>query len=402
MKRWMVCLFFLSGGVALSQSQLPAYDADRAFAFGRELAFSGQTGPARDTLRRILTDYPEYTDVETLLAKTYSWAGDFDTARRHLNRVTSRVRENEESWLAAIQNERYAGNTSLALGLANKALKYLGASQKISSIRAEILSQGNSGDTGNPGETERELPLLRNQITLENSFEAFDQTFEPMVYVSLEYTRLTKLGKIIPRVNYSNRFNIQGIQYELDLYPRLSRSLYAYLNYGYSSAPTYPLHRSGAELYAALPGAMEASAGIRHLVFSESSAILLTGSVGLYRGNYYFSARPLVSLFRDRDPGFSGSLLARKYLNGAVSYLGMRATYGFNPELHQLRSGADLQAEFLFYLESQHIQFEYQFTGAAKRNYYRAHLGVGRQEFLSDPGTFFWAFRLGIRYSSAF
>ncbi len=399
MKLWtkilIVCVFAIGVGLR-GQADRPGYDPDVVLHYAQTLAYSGQTGPARDTLAVVLTDYPGYADVETLLAKTYSWEGNYDQARRHLNRVTSRDRQHTESWLAAIRNEQYAGNRSLALGLANKALMYLGPDSAITGIRSEIL------DSANSRPSLEETDNWQNSISLENQLQVFDNTFDPMVYANLEYERQTPWGKIIPRINYSNRFNIHGVQYELDLYPRLSKTFYGYLNYGYSAAATYPVHRAGVELFANLPSAMEASLGARHLDFRETSVRLITGSFGLYRGNYYLNFRPFVSVFRDRDPGFSGSILARRYLDHSMHYLGLRAVYGFNPELQQLRSGGQLLAESLFFVESQQVQLEYQFTGDSRRNRYRAQIGVTRQELVLEPGLFFLAFQAGLRYQAGF
>ena len=396
-KNLLIAVWVTVLGIGLhAQGERPAYDPDVVLRYAQALAFSGQTGPARDTLVAVLSDYPEYADVETLLAKTYSWEGDYDQARRHLNRVTSRERQHAESWRAAIRNEQYAGNRSLALGLANKALTYLGPDSAIAGIRREIL------DSATTLPTREEAENWQNSLSLENQVQVFDNSFAPMVYAQLQYERKTKLGKIIPRLNYSNRFNIHGVQYELDLYPKISNTFYAYLNYGYSAAPTYPAHRAGVELFANLPSAMEVSLGVRHLDFRETTAHLLTGSFGLYRGNYYLNFRPFVSVFRDREPGFSGSLQARRYLDHALHYLGLRAVYGFNPELQQLRSGGQLLAESLFFVESQEVQLEYQFTGSSRRNRYRAQIGLMRQELVLEPGSFFLAFQAGLRYQAGF
>lgn len=392
----VLCTMLCFGFAGHAQPQQVGYDADLAYLHARDLAFVGKHAEARDTLKRILTDYPDYADVETLLAKTYSWQGQYDLARLHLNRVTSRLRKSEDAWVASVRNELYAGNTSLALGLSNKALLYLEHNEEIQRLRNEILAESVRG-----GEDPDAESALLNFIALDNSYEVFDQAFDPMVYSSLEYTRETRFGKVIPRLNYSNRFQTQGLQYELDLYPRINKLFYAYLNYGFSEASIYPNHRAGAELYANLPGALETSLGVRHLDFRESQATLVTGSFGMYRGNYYMSFRPYLSLFKDRSPGASGSALVRRYLKDGQTYLGIRAVYGYSPELRQLRAGAELLAETLLFVETQQLQLEYQFS-AGNNSRYRAQLGVSHQEFLLEPGSFYWVFQGGLRYQLGF
>lgn len=401
MKRYLITGFlgFLLASTSVwAQPKAVHYDADAAFSRARDLAFEGHRLQARDTLMRILSDYPDYTDVQTLLAKTYSWDGDYDQARRHFNRITSRQRGLEEVWVAAIQNERYAGNPSLALGLANKALFYLGSSHQVEGLRQAVLEENRPVE---PTPAEAEAPAA-NLLSLTSDLEVFNTGFDPMYYTSLEYQRTTGLGKVLPRLNYSNRFNTQGLQAELDLYPVLSKTLHAYLNYGFSEAAIYPNHRAGAELYANLSGGHEISLGGRYLDFRQSTAKLLTASYGLYRGNYYLSLRPYLSLFKDRNPGVSGTFLARRYLSDEFHYLGLRGVFGYSPEIRQLRAGAELLAETLLFVESQQLQLEYQFTGVGAKNRYRAQLGVGRQEFVQESGSFYWVFQAGLRYQYGF
>jgi YaiO family outer membrane protein len=395
-------LFFL-GVFAQSwgQHESLSYDPDMAFLHARDLAFEGRHREAQDTLKRILTDYPKYTDVENLLAKTYSWDGEYDQARRHFNRITSRNRDLEEVWVASVKNEVYAGNRSLAIGLANKGLMYLGSSIALSKLRNDLMAENTAENLEKESEGE-EGKTVRNFITLSNAVEAFDQVFEPMVYTSLEYQRNTGIGKIIPRLSYAYRFQTQGLQYELDMYPVVSKTFYGYLNYGFSNASIFPNHRAGAEVYANIPKANEVSLGMRYLDFRQSQATLLTGSFGMYRGNYYLSLRPYVTLFKDRNPGFSGSLLARKYLSNSNHFIGLRGSYGFNPELRQLRAGTELLAESLLFVETQDLQLEYQLASKEGNHRYRAELGVARQEFLLQPDSFYWVFRAGIRYQMGF
>jgi YaiO family outer membrane protein len=400
----------------MSFSQDLAYSGnpDKSFFAARDLAFDGKRATARDTLNRILTKYPDYTDVRNLLAKTLSWDGQHKEARKQFNRITSVERKNKEAWLAAVKNEIYAQEYYIALGIANKALTFIKNDEqllvlkdyahknihtkKVEHVEKESNKQKTISGVLIPIAKKDSLESLvySNQIGISTSFDVFDMTFEPMIYTSIEYKRVTKAGSIIPRINYSNRFQTHGVQYEIDFYPKFSKTFYGYLNYGFSNASIFPKHRVGAELYANLPKGIEVSAGFRFLDFLDTKATIYTGSVGLYSGNYYFSLRPYVVPSDRSDLGFSGELLARRYLKDADNYLGLRAGMGFLPELKQLRNGNELLAETLFYVESQQLQFEYQFTGWMKMNKYKTNLGITRQEFISDSGNYFWAVSAGI------
>ncbi|WP_297795871.1 YaiO family outer membrane beta-barrel protein [uncultured Eudoraea sp.] len=399
-------LFFLQNGKA----QELAYhgNPDESFYTARDLAFEGDYGTARDTLQHILSKYPDYSDVRNLLAKTYSWDGNHNEARKHFNKITSTERTNKEAWIAAIKNEIYADNHNIALGLTNKALIYIedDADLKVlgEEIKNDIFKKQKALDA-NAEEKNKESDAknYKNRIGIISSVDAFDIVYDPMIYSSAEYIRETKIGRIIPRINYANRFNTNGLQYEMDFYPRFSKTFYAYTNYGYSNSQIFPNHRAGAELYANLPKAIEVSGGIRYLDFVTSQAIIYTGSFGLYKGNYYFSLRPYLTPRPDGPIGFSGSLLARKYYADRENYFGINLIMGYSPEIKQLISNSDVVlAETLLFVESQQLLFEYQFTGKSLTNSYRASLGLTRQELVFDPGEFFYALSAGFRYHTKF
>ncbi|NER11263.1 outer membrane protein, YaiO family [Muriicola jejuensis] len=407
MKTGIVILgVFLLGLPLKLKAQEAAFpkDPDRSLKRAMELAGEGKREEARDTLRNILAYYPEYTDVSNLLAKTYSWDGDYTQARNLFNRITSSEKSNKEVWEAAIRNEIYAKNKHTAIGLANKALIYLPEDADLRGLRNSILESWDEKgtDTGTEAEKAEEQEGNRNFVALFSSADLFDVVFDPMYYTGVEFNFGTDLGKIIPRINYSNRFGIDGIQYELDLYPKFSKSVYAYINYGYSQSEIYPEHRVGGDLYVNLPGGVETSLGARYLSFTDSEVTIFTGSAGLYKGNYYFSLRPYVTPRNNNTLGISGVLNARRYLKDANNYIGLTAGMGFMPEFRQFLANSVLVAETLLFVESQQLLMEYQFSFNSNPSIYRIHLGLTRQEFVFAPGNFFWAFSAGLRYQVGF
>ena len=68
------------------QGQVIPYNGnpDTSFETARKLAFNQQRKQAQDTLTNILTKYPDYHDIRSFLAATYSWDGDYKKARTYL------------------------------------------------------------------------------------------------------------------------------------------------------------------------------------------------------------------------------------------------------------------------------------------------------------------------------
>lgn len=409
-KQFLLYLLSAALGLCASAQDLANHgDPVRSYRSARTLAYSGEHSAARDTLRNILKRYPGNMDVISLLARTHSWDGEYDQARKEFNKFTSSNRGSKEVWIAAVKNELYAGNQATALGLANKALVYLGEDPDVKRLR--LLALENIHKT-EPEEIVTEKTLVNavseneakaiNTIGITNSVRVFDMIYEPMIYSSIDYKRQTRFGSIIPRINYSNRFNTHGLQYDIDLYPKFSKRFYAYLNYGYSSADIYPNHTVGGDLYANLPGAMEASGGMRYLSFDTRDIMVVTNSFGLYKGNYYFSLRSYITPKSDNLTRISGNLLVRKYFKDAENYLGISAGMGFSPELRQLTLDGTLLSETLLYLESQRLNMEYQFTGKNSTSVYKTRLGLDRQELASSPGNYYWSLLGGLTYQVKF
>ena len=269
MKKYLkFILFFVIFSCAVHGQEVSYLgNPDDSYFAARELAFAGRHHSARDTLKSILSRYPDYTDVRSLLAKTYSWDANYEEARKHLNRITSTERQNKEAWLAAINNEIYAKNINIALGLCLKALEFLPDDTELIKLKENLEKQLHYPESSDERNEKSEDFSFRNQVALYNGFDVFDVVYDAMIYGGLEYTRITDAGKLIPRINYANRFNTHGLQYEMDFYPELSKLFYAYLNYGYSDSEIFPRHRIGVELYSNLPNAMEGSIGLRYLDF---------------------------------------------------------------------------------------------------------------------------------------
>lgn len=424
-----LCLLAVEGW----SQEIPADNFGDPFDRARVLAFQGDHSSARQALTQLLAMNPGHKEARTLLARTHSWDGHFDEARKEFNKITSNERDDKEVWIAAVKNELYAKNDATALGLANKALYYLKQDAELERLREMAVKNVETMKYKRYpiGKTPAEVPLKptapkakasakttekkavgakeneeketpKNTVGVTNSFTIFSQVYEPNVSSRIDFKRQTRYGSIIPRISYSNRFQKHGLQYGFSAYPRIAKKMYAYVSYAYSNASIYPNHTVGGDLYASLPGAIEASAGMRYLSFDTRDISIITNSLGLYKGNYYFSLRSYITPKSNNLTRISGNLVVRKYLKDAENYLGVSGGIGFSPELKQIILDGTLLSETLLYLESQRLSFEYQFTGKNTPNVYKTRLGIARRELFSAPGSFLFSVSAGLTYRVKF
>ena len=337
----ILALLFCSGISNVLQAQ--------TFDEARKYAFNGQREKARSICRQILSEGFN-SDVALLMGRTYAWDGQYDSARVVLQDVLVQRPENMEAYDALSDVEFWADNSNKAIEYCNAALKIEPESSSFSMKKARILYSEERYEEAvdvlesflkrNPGESDFLLKLkdyrtevMKNSIKLVYTYDSFNDDFnrDPWHYLAFSYGRKTKLGTVIARVNYVNRFNTNGMQFEMDAYPKISENNYAYLNYGYSSNTLFPGNRFGVEWYHNFPKAWEGSIGMRYLDFSSSGVDIYTATLGKYVGNYWISVRSYVT----PDTGgtsVSGALSVRRYFADSEDYIGLRLGYGVSPD----------------------------------------------------------------------
>ena len=420
---------------AQGEDAVVALDVKNAYA----LVDRGDYKQAKVLLKNFLQDEPNDSDVRRLYARTESWVGDYDMARQEFNKLLSSDKSNRTLWIAAIKNELYAQNYATAYGLVLKAMVHLPSDEELLRLKSLAFDAINTSvpnekawyntesginhlrekEAANDTETKvvkdsaaviaetiADSPLniekQKNRVTVNNAYTVFDQRYDPMSYASISYLRKLAIGSLIPRINYSNRLGQNGVQYDLDFYPKITKGLYAYLNYGYSSAEIYPRHKMGGDLYLNLKKGYEFSAGGRYIQFDTRDVKVVTNSVGYYTGNYYLSLRSYITPSPGGLTKASGNLLIRKYLKDAENYIGISGGFGFSPELRQFTSGDVILAETLLYIGSQRLSMEYQFSSKNHPHIYRTNIGLTRQELSFAPNTYFYSLTAGLTYEIKF
>jgi len=415
MRKIFYILLFLLSICSFAQQKVFTGNPDTAFEKARELAFNKQRKQAQDTLLLILTKYPNYHDIRAFLASTYSWDGNYKKAREEFAYVLKKDPDRKRTWVAAINNELWSETPFSALELANKALAYFPKDAEILYLKASAEENSNNPEEAlrtlesvleenpdNKKATDYKMKLQNrlsyNAMSFISALDLYSTVFDPMQYYTLDYTRQTKYGSIIAKINFNRRFQENGVQFEVDLYPRIANGLYAYVNFGVANTFLYPDIRYGAELYKSLPKSFEISLGFRTLVYSSTTNIY-TGSIGWYTGNSYLSFRTYITP-NSSGSSKSGTLDYRKYRSDADNYFSVALGMGFSPEINQFDFGGNENA--IINLKSQKMNTGYYFTSSNKQNLWGVKFGITHQEISFDPGNYFWIYSFGLSWEVKF
>jgi len=319
-----------------AQSPLSSEDI---FKQARGLAFDAHDYPAAiQRVKEALALSPTDPDMLIFLGRLYTWSHLADSAREVFDKVLREHPGYEDGYLAYSDLEYWNDSSARALAICSEGLQYHPQSAALLKRKASILSalHYTSG----------------NKIGVSYDYVYFDRQYnDPWHLVSIDYSRQTKMGSFIGRVNYANRFRANGVQGEIEAYPHISRVFYGYVNAGYSADEgIFPRWRAGASLYANLPHAFEVDGGVRYLYFGSNTWIY-TFSAGKYYKNYWFNARAYLV------PGGSSisqslTLTGRWYFGGADDYLHLALGTGISPD----DRGNNQQLASNYSLKSQKIE----------------------------------------------
>jgi tetratricopeptide (TPR) repeat protein len=141
--KWILMLAFLSIFQSFGQQKIFEGNPDAAFEKAREMAFNNQRKQAQDTLLLILTKYPDYHDIRSFLASTYSWDGEYKKARTEFSYILTKDPQRKTDWIAAINNELWADTPFSALEMAEIALKYFSSDAEIRTTKKQWIIKRN-------------------------------------------------------------------------------------------------------------------------------------------------------------------------------------------------------------------------------------------------------------------
>lgn len=385
-------------------------NVDEAFLEARELAFDGKRAEARELAYAILEITPDYHGVRILIARTYSWDGQYNQSREELAYVLAAIPDHKDGLMASIDNEIWAENPDEAVKLANEATRYYPVDGSIllksanahhsAEMDREAVRILNRVDQINPSNSEaralrRSIRVSSQNFTLTGSYtyDHFSEVFNPAQKGHLQLSGRTPIGSVIGRLNYGNRFETIGFQPEIDFYPSIADGWYGYLNIGYTNSSIFPEFRAGAELHKRAPSGFEFSAGFRYLKFQNSDVMIYTGTITKYQGNWLFTLRPYVT---PSSVGISRSmnLLARRYFAGPENYVTFRGGFGFSPEERRFQNVSG----DVFFTESQFIGVDI-FKSLSFNLAFFLSFDAATQELSFSPGDYteIYTFNSGIQ-----
>lgn len=412
----ILCFFSIS-----NLSAQESLTSDELFIIARTAAFEEEDYlKAIRITQQALEISPEYADIRIFLGRLYTWTDEIALARKEFDRVLSTDSGYEDAHLAYGYLEYWNDNSEKALEVIAPGVEKNPESKALLMLKAEILN-----DLERYAEANKTLETLlsfhpnysearafsqkikdlssKNQIGVSYDFVRFDKRFDdPWHLASMSYGRQTSIGTVTGRLNYANRFTNNGVQFEVDAYPTITETFYAYVSGGISeNGGIFPRYRAGFSLYANLPKAFEADAGFRFLSFNSSTWIY-TASIGKYYSNYWFNLRTYLTP-SNNSLSKSISLNVRYYLAGADDYLSFGIGSGLSPDRPEnnilFNENNSDENSNPYNLKSNNAFVGYR-KSIRETNVFSMEIGIENQEYAQDSKGY--QFSIGVGYNKRF
>jgi YaiO family outer membrane protein len=389
---------------------------EELFTEARTRAFDGQTEQARILLKEALHRAPDYTDVRLFLGRTYAWDGDYPEARKVYQHILGKHPNHQRTWQALAQVEWWGQRYQQVLTVTDRALEKFPRDTELLFTRAQALIALERFDEARRAKAQlaeidpshEKLSILRNQlldetqrnvISWSGNGDFFSKYFDAGYETRLQYERKADWGSVIGRINIASRFDQQGVQPEVDLYPKLGNRMYAYLNYGYSTSDLYPQHRIGGELFRSTKKGLEYSLGARYLQFDGGDKVtVITASGSTYLNNWWISIRPFFSPFA-KSPSGSLTLLGRRYVGDDGDYVAAELVVGASYDQRLIQLSDNTLNEEVYLLDNRKMALEWLHQVNQQLSIkLRAELGQQELSFKPDSYVGIYSFRGAVYY----
>lgn len=303
---------------------------------------------ARLILKELTERRPENIEYKLMIARTFLWEKSFSQAKEVIREIQLLKPDHKEAFIISYKCHLWNDDPNGALRILNNALIFHAKDEDILYEKAKVLVKVEKVDQAisvledilerNPDhEKAKELLMKLKTSSLKNRlgggylYNYYSSNNNPLNGVTLRYSRLTSVGRMIFNNHNFNRFGKWGHQFEVDAYPRLMKGVYAYANAGYSRTSLFPKYRAGFEPFISLPYSLELSLGFRYLQFVNSDVLMYSGSLGKYYKNHWLNLRTFII---PKEVSFSRTFLLeyRYYGKNQDNFWFLRTGYGASPD----------------------------------------------------------------------
>ncbi len=347
-------LSFCSIFINAQSSTTDTISVEKKYELARKLAFNGQYNESRDIALKVHSSHPDYHDITLLIARTYIWEEQYDSAQIYIQEILTSSPENLEAKDALLSISYYSQQMEEVIKYGKLLISHypertdirekLAIAYQVTELNEDAINQADSiliYDANNKialAIKQQLSPSKPNyELSLRYSFDRFSKPYTRWWQLyTIGLKKNVSFGSIEGKLNIGHA-KITGttsssateLQPEIESYIHLSQQSYALIGYAYSPHEYFPKHKAVAEVWHQLPKEFVISVGTKYYYWS-TNIFIGTASLEKYLGNYWLCYRIYLN-FKDVGVTNSHYLTVRRYFNN-TNYLQLTAGIGAAPD----------------------------------------------------------------------
>lgn len=348
MKNLYFCIlvFFIS---FISSGQNYTIDVDSIYNDANTLYTNKLFIEAIEKSNEGLSISPNYSDLRLLKIRSYHQLLDMENAKDEINillnkeslKSTNTIIEKHISLFTNtdslkqfevfLQTKEVIDNYKFSLALA-----YLNLGSKTEALKLSKTLDRTLFNDANFYEYYSFLKRLNdNKVSLNAELNTFNKDYSNrkswQVY-GLGYTK--NFNNVTTSLFVSKHFrsNNEGLLYEIEAYPILSKSVYGYINVNVGDALFLQDYGINSSIYYTYKSFAEFELGFRYLKFTTINVTSPVFGITKYVGNYYINARVLLGFNTNNESFQNYQLNIRRYLKRPEDYIFIRLGTGVSPD----------------------------------------------------------------------
>jgi len=338
--------------------------------YGRLLAWEARYPEAEAQLNLVLAANPAHLDSRLALLDVSLWSGNYPQMEALAVDGQTYHPDNAEMLYRLGLSKAKMNQPKQARAVFEEVLKIDPTHEKAAS---ELLAL-------QPQLKDRKLRVTVTHDRLADTQTAWqflvgEATLDPWTQAAVEYEHPAEWGPVIARISLASRFAVQGGMFEIESYPNLRKTTYAYVGLGASGSSIFPDWKIAAELFQDLGHGYEGSLGLRYLKLPQEGIGVYTASLGKYLGNYWLNVRTFLTP-NNESLSRSINFQIRKYMADADQFVELSGGSGEVPD-------ETLGTEELSYLGARRISVLWQGELGVSR-YFQVRVNLENQEISAE------------------
>lgn len=173
---------------------------------------------------------------------------------------------------------------------------------------------------------------LRNQVGITRLQSFYDNNKRSTSVTSLEYARkMVNKSTIIGRINYSDRNEVKGMQFEAEAYLTHNPIYYSFASLSVANNVAFPKFKAAYSLNRNFKKGWEGELGYRYLRAEEMNIHSAIWGVGKYISNYWLNLKGYI-IYDNGDVHQSYRFTGRYYVNDKLDYATLILATGTSPD----------------------------------------------------------------------